>query len=42
MERRKFTREFKIEAVKLIQERGVGFYPLSTGSCVKSCSPCCC
>jgi transposase len=23
MERRKFTREFKIEAVKLIQERGV-------------------
>jgi transposase len=25
MERRKFTREFKIEAVKLIKERGVGF-----------------
>ena len=23
MERRKFTREFKVEAVKLIQERGV-------------------
>jgi len=23
MERRKFTREFKLEAVKLIQERGV-------------------
>jgi transposase len=25
MERRKFTREFKIEAVKLVKERGVGF-----------------
>ena len=25
MERRKFTREFKLEAVKLIRERGVGF-----------------
>jgi transposase len=25
MERRKFTREFKLEAVKLIKERGVGF-----------------
>jgi transposase len=24
MERRKFTREFKLEAVKLIKERGVG------------------
>ncbi len=24
MERRKFTREFKLEAVKLIQDRGVG------------------
>jgi len=25
MERRKFTREFKLEAVKLIKERGVGY-----------------
>jgi transposase len=25
MERRKFTREFKLEAVKLIRERGVSF-----------------
>ena len=25
MERRKFTREFKVEAVKLIKERGVGY-----------------
>jgi transposase len=25
MERRKFTREFKIEAVKLVRERGVSF-----------------
>ena len=25
MERRKFTREFKLEAVKLIKERGVSF-----------------
>ena len=25
MERRKFTREFKLEAVKLIKERGVWF-----------------
>jgi transposase-like protein len=24
MERRRFTREFKLEAVKLIKERGVG------------------
>jgi len=32
MERRTFTREFKVEAVKLIQERGVGFYPVSTDS----------
>lgn len=24
MERRKFTREFKLEAVKLIRDRGVG------------------
>ena len=25
MERRKFTREFKLEAVRLIKERGVGY-----------------
>jgi len=25
MERRKFTREFKIEAVRLIKERGVSY-----------------
>ncbi len=25
MERRKFTREFKLEAVKLIRDRGVGY-----------------
>jgi transposase-like protein len=25
MERRKFTREFKLEAVKLIKERGVSY-----------------
>src|SRR5260221_13067189 len=25
MERRRFTREFKLEAVKLIKERGVGY-----------------
>jgi transposase len=25
MERRKFTREFKLEAVKLIRERGVAY-----------------
>ena len=25
MERRKFTREFKLEAVRLINERGVGY-----------------
>ena len=25
MERRKYTREFKLEAVKLIKERGVGY-----------------
>jgi len=25
MERRKFSREFKLEAVKLVVERGVGF-----------------
>jgi transposase-like protein len=35
MERRKFTREFKLEAVRLIKERGVSYVqasPLSTAS----------
>jgi transposase-like protein len=27
MERRRFTREFKLEAVRLIKERGVSFAP---------------
>ena len=27
MERRKFTREFKLEAVRLIRDRGVTIYP---------------
>jgi transposase-like protein len=27
MERRKFTREFKLEAVRLIKQRGVGYPP---------------
>ena len=27
MERRKFTREFKLEAVRLIKERGVSVWP---------------
>ena len=26
MERRKFTREFKLEAVRLIKERGVSYW----------------
>ena len=29
MERRKFTREFKLEAVRLIKERGVGYIQAS-------------
>ena len=42
MERRKFTREFKLEAVRLIKERGVsyGYHPLRTAGmtdCV--CAP---
>ena len=32
MERRKFTREFKLEAVKLITERGVSYAQASRGS----------
>ncbi len=30
MERRPFTREFKLEAVRLIKERGVSFAQVST------------
>jgi transposase len=30
MQRRKFTREFKVEAVRLIRERGVSFAQAST------------
>ena len=30
MERRKFTREFKLEAVRLIKERGVSYIQAST------------
>ena len=29
MERRKFTREFKLEAVRLIKERGVSYVQVS-------------
>jgi hypothetical protein len=29
MERRNFAREFKLEAVELVKERGVGVQPLS-------------
>jgi transposase len=35
MERRKFTREFKLEAVRLIKERGVSS-PQSTKSAARS------
>jgi hypothetical protein len=31
MERRRFTREFKPEAVKLIKERGVGYVQATRG-----------
>lgn len=30
MDRRKFTREFKLEAVRLIRDRGVSYAPAST------------
>jgi transposase len=35
MERRKFTREFKLEAVKLIKERGVSYIQASRDLDVK-------
>ena len=40
MERRKFTREFKLEAVKLIRERGVSVAQASHDLCVhrRSCA----
>ena len=31
MQRRKFNREFKVEAVKLVRERGVPLLSLSAG-----------
>ena len=37
MERRRFTREFKLEAVKLIEERGVSLRARATFVCV--CTP---
>jgi hypothetical protein len=37
MERRKFTREFKLEAVKLIKDRGVS-YARAAGQSVKATS----
>jgi len=30
MERRQFTREFKLEAVRLIKDRGVSYIPLAS------------
>ena len=40
MERRKFTREFKLEAVRLIRDRGVSFVQASQdlGVHVSSCA----
>ena len=40
MERRKFTREFKLEAVRLIKERGVRMRrPRTTWVCIsRSCA----
>ena len=36
MERRKFTREFKLEAVRLIKERGVRMRrPRKTWGCIR-------
>jgi transposase-like protein len=32
MERRKFTREFKLEAVRLIKDRGVSYVQACIGS----------
>ena len=37
MERRKFTREFKLEAVRLIKERGVSYVQASQCMC-RSCA----
>jgi len=40
MERRKFTREFKLEAVRLIKERGVSYVQASRDwACIRrSCA----
>ena len=40
MERRKFTREFKLEAVRLIKDRGVSYIQASqTWTCMcRSCA----
>jgi transposase-like protein len=40
MERRKFTREFKLEAVRLIKDRGVSYVQASqTWACIRrSCA----
>lgn len=32
MQRRKFSREFKLEAVRLVRERGVSVAQVSTGT----------
>jgi transposase-like protein len=38
MERRKFTREFKLAAVKLIRDRGVSYVrPRRTWACISRC-----
>ena len=37
MERRKFTREFKLEAVRLIKDRGVSYVQASQD--LVTCSP---
>ena len=37
MERRQFTREFKLEAVRLIKDRGVSYVQASVGSRTRCC-----
>jgi hypothetical protein len=37
MQRRQFSREFKVEAVKLIKERGVSVALLVISACMKVC-----
>ena len=38
MERRKFTREFKLEAVRLIKHRGVSYVQAAGLSLAKGCN----